>query len=540
MAYSYSPIKNILSYAVALEPDGAFPLDARAYFGSYEAAKAAALTAQEAGSSASKYFFGQQVYVVKDDVVTTYLITRETEDRLKLVGKEYFGDDKTITIDGSTISLYGFGKGYYAYKEADTVIEGEYTSVDELTGEYKAGDFAKVGDVWYTYKDAAWTQADAEPKTESYYEFVEGSWKAGLEPKAKMNATGDGYELAWYEPSTTTVEGLSSTLASVKTSVDEAEAKIATKASNADLEAEVKRATEAEKALDTKIGTNTTAIEKLNGDASTEGSVKKQIADAVAALLNNPDEAKNSIQELVDWISTHEEAQEALDLDKRITTNADAITAIKELIGEDLKLPDDNGYNDLIEWITALDTQVGYNSSDIASYGEAITGINEDLGGIKATLENDVASSEQGAKADTAVQSVVKTADTNGKISVTNGSGDDATTSEVTVYELPVATAETLGGVKSSTSIAIAQDGTATVANITTGNITDFETVVNNKISTAISTSEETAEDTYVKQENIVTAAANVATDVTAASEEKVISEKALLELFSWKTSMTD
>lgn len=534
MAYSYSPIKNILSYAVALEPDGAFPLDARAYFGSYEAAKAAALTAEEAGSSASKYFFGQQVYVVKDDVVTTYLITRETEDRLKLVGKEYFGDNKTITIDGSTVSLHGFGKGYYAYKEPDVVIEGEFSSVDELTGDYKAGDFAKVEDVWYTYYDSAWSEAGRDPKTTAYYEFVEGSWKAGLEPKAKMNAAGDGYELAWYEPSTTTVEGLSSLIASVKTSVDEAEAKIALKASNADLEAEADRATKAEATLDEKIGKNTTAIATLNGDASTEGSVKKQIADAIANILDNPDEAKNSIQELVDWISEHEEVQEALDLDGRISSNANAIDVISKWIGD--YNTEDYGtiaaYLDSLHEIAQDACNEAYNNSG------SIDTINNELGEIRSELEFNVASLSQGLKADSAVQSITKKS--NGVINVTNNTDDDAVTTEVTVYELPVAAAGTLGGVKSSSSIAIASDGTATVAEITTSNITDFDTKVDNKIVAVKTEIEDAAADTYVKQDNVIAAAADVASDVTAASSEKVISEKVLLELFSWKTSMTD
>ena len=81
MAYSYEMIKNILSYAVALSPDSAFPLDARSYFGSYNEALAAAQKAKEAGSTESVYFYGQQLYVVENDVVTTYLI--QTDNTLK-------------------------------------------------------------------------------------------------------------------------------------------------------------------------------------------------------------------------------------------------------------------------------------------------------------------------------------------------------------------------------------------------------------------------------------------------------------------------
>ena len=67
--YTYDKIKNVLSYAVALNPDSAFPLDARAYFGALGdkdnpapgTARHAAANAAPAGSSTSSYFFGQQL-----------------------------------------------------------------------------------------------------------------------------------------------------------------------------------------------------------------------------------------------------------------------------------------------------------------------------------------------------------------------------------------------------------------------------------------------------------------------------------------------
>jgi hypothetical protein len=45
--------------SIAFNPTSAFPLDARSYFESYEEAAAAALTAVEAGSADSVYYFGQ-------------------------------------------------------------------------------------------------------------------------------------------------------------------------------------------------------------------------------------------------------------------------------------------------------------------------------------------------------------------------------------------------------------------------------------------------------------------------------------------------
>lgn len=116
MAYSYEKIKNTLSYAVALNPDGAFPLDARVYFGALGdkdnpaegTARYAAKNAKPAGSSESAYFYGQQIYVVENGEVTTYLI--QTDGSLKEVGSATLGDDKTIVLDSETgtLSIKGY------------------------------------------------------------------------------------------------------------------------------------------------------------------------------------------------------------------------------------------------------------------------------------------------------------------------------------------------------------------------------------------------------------------------------------------------
>lgn len=60
--------------SVAFNPTSAFPLDARSYFESYELAAAAALTAEEAGSSSTQYYFGQSIAVVENGVASFYII----------------------------------------------------------------------------------------------------------------------------------------------------------------------------------------------------------------------------------------------------------------------------------------------------------------------------------------------------------------------------------------------------------------------------------------------------------------------------------
>lgn len=94
--------------------------------------------------------------------------------------------------------------------------------------------------------------------------------------------------------------------------------KVATQISDAvAAEAEIARA--AEKA-------NADAIEVLNSNAETEGSVDYKIAQKFATLMENPDEAMNSIQDLVDWTTEH--AADALEMSNQVTANKNAIATL--------------------------------------------------------------------------------------------------------------------------------------------------------------------------------------------------------------------
>lgn len=114
------------------------------------------------------------------------------------------------------------------------------------------------------------------------------------------------------------------------------------KATGADLTALAGRMTTAE-------GT----IEKLNGDASVDGSVANQIAAAFAALTGNDTEIK-SLQALVDWVDEH--AQDALELSNQVTTNKNDISDLTALVGQ------------LPSGITST-TVVGYIAEAIAGIG---------------------------------------------------------------------------------------------------------------------------------------------------------------------------
>lgn len=64
-----------LNFSTSFNPTSAFPIDARTYFESYEAAVAAAATAEAAGSSNTTYYIGQIFTIYEDGEVSAYQVT---------------------------------------------------------------------------------------------------------------------------------------------------------------------------------------------------------------------------------------------------------------------------------------------------------------------------------------------------------------------------------------------------------------------------------------------------------------------------------
>ena len=97
-----------LNFAVAFNPQTAFPLDARYYFDSYDAAETAAQGAVEVGSAAGTYFFGETVVVVESGAATLYII--QPDGTLQPVGSTVLGDGKSITVVDGQVQLVGFAE----------------------------------------------------------------------------------------------------------------------------------------------------------------------------------------------------------------------------------------------------------------------------------------------------------------------------------------------------------------------------------------------------------------------------------------------
>lgn len=95
-----------LNFAVALNPQTAFPLDARYYFDTLAGASAAAAAAVEVGSSNGTYFFGEIVCVVADGAADLYII--QPDGTLKPVGSAVLGDDRSIEVVDGKVTMKGF------------------------------------------------------------------------------------------------------------------------------------------------------------------------------------------------------------------------------------------------------------------------------------------------------------------------------------------------------------------------------------------------------------------------------------------------
>lgn len=78
-----------------------------------------------------------------------------------------------------------------------------------------------------------------------------------------------------------------------------------------------------------RISANETAIATLNGTG--DGSVSKQVADAVASIVADAPEAYNTLKEISDWISSH--ASDASAMNLQINTNKTDIANLTALVG---------------------------------------------------------------------------------------------------------------------------------------------------------------------------------------------------------------
>ena len=132
-----------LDFAVSLNRQTAFPLDARSYFESLASAEAAARTAEAAGSKNTTYYFGQTICVVENDIASMYII--QPDGTLGEIGEKIQIDTNQFEFKDGSLSLIGFAEAVaeaQLVKNADgtigwvkpdnSVVEGLSTDVESL------------------------------------------------------------------------------------------------------------------------------------------------------------------------------------------------------------------------------------------------------------------------------------------------------------------------------------------------------------------------------------------------------------------------
>ena len=225
---------GVLDFAVGLNRLTAFPLDPKSYFESYDAAVAAAATAEPAGSTNTAYYYGNPVVVVENGKAKIYQI--QPDKTLSGVGEEIVINENVFTKDAEgKLSLYGFA----------TATAG-----------------------------------------------------------AQLTVGTDG-KLSWVKPDTTTVDGLSTKVATLETNVGNLQAEIGKKANSedvynkTDIDGRFTTVTEdiAKKANAAEVYTKDEADLAIDAAVAGASHLTRQIVTAqeLAAFIANPATASDNV-----------------------------------------------------------------------------------------------------------------------------------------------------------------------------------------------------------------------------------------------------
>lgn len=265
-----------MSMPKAMNRTNPTPLDASAVWTSLEDLRNYAATNPVA-------YVGQILSLVAYDTETEAItevkayIIKDAEGNIEEVGSATLGDDKSITLDNGVLSLKNWNKKYF---KRDPEKEGEYIEVT----------------------------VDAS-----------NPWQAGLQPRAYFD--GNNYVLAWYEPSTQTIEGVDAAVGALTTTVQGITNVIGDKETAAEgtVYGDLKTATEAAAAADEKAqaaqdalagylplvgGTMTGAI------TLTDGSTAASKAYVTAEIVKKINEANHLKRKIVYSLPEIEQAEE--------------------------------------------------------------------------------------------------------------------------------------------------------------------------------------------------------------------------------------
>ena len=155
-------------------------------------------------------------------------------------------------------------------------------------------------------------------------------------------------KISWVKPDTTTVEGLSTAVASLQKTVGNENS-----------------------GLVKQVAENKAAIDTLNGDKTVSGSVAYQIAQIVAGA----DESFDTLKEIAEWITTHK--TDAATMNAQINTNKDDIASLKTLVGSTAVAT---------QIANAINTALKNGETDKYALAADLTSLSEEVSGIKLKL----------------------------------------------------------------------------------------------------------------------------------------------------------
>ncbi len=384
-----------------------------------------------AQSGATAYVGQVLAYVNEADNTAKAYIIADTNGTLTEVGAATLGDNKTIVLEEGTLALKNWGKEYYRWVDA----VGEEGKEGYVAGHHEK----QVVD-------------DAHP------------WIAGLEPKAVAGADGT-FELAWYQPSTTTVEGLNSTVSSIRTTVEGITAALGDAETDGTIRGDIADLkTEVAKKIDAAGGTMTGDLTLADGSkAASETVVDTKIATAIGSAGH----LKRLVVEQLPEVSA---------------ANVDTIYMVK-----DATVSTGDAYKEYMV-IDGAFAQIGDTSVNLEPYATTasveakVKVVQDDLNGHKADAVAHITADERTAwngkldadNADytTLVANKQKLVDIPAIKTIGTGLtlNEDGTLVGAQEYELPVATADRLGGVKAGgAGVSIAADGVVS-AKVKAGN----------------------------------------------------------------------
>lgn len=208
-----------------------------------------------------------------------------------LDAKSYFESLELATAAAATAQEAGSSETTYYYGQTIAVVEGGKATLYVIQPDKT---LKEVGGNIVINENVFAKDADGSLNLLGFADAVAG---------AQLIKGTDG-KVSWVKPDATTVEGLQTAVAALQSTVGNESS-----------------------GLVKQVADNKAAIEVLNADNTTEGSVAYQIAQIVAGA----GESYDTLKEIADWITAH--GTEATAMNTQINTNKSDIAALKTQVG---------------------------------------------------------------------------------------------------------------------------------------------------------------------------------------------------------------